>query len=89
MNMFGLNPGVLPGIQRIFSEFLRQNAEDPAAEFFLPAALNQLVDDGELRIRTSRSDETWFGLTYSEDKQYARTRIADMIRHGRYPARLW
>ena len=36
-------------------------------EFYLPEAINDLVDAGEARVRVLSTDEDWFGVTYRED----------------------
>jgi hypothetical protein len=36
-----------------------------------------------------RTDSSWFGVTYREDKEVVQASIADLIARGDYPASLW
>jgi choline kinase len=89
MNFWGFTPAVFPQLERLFAEFLAQNASDPAAEFYLPTALSTLIERGEAEISPLRSADAWFGLTYREDLESARRTIAALVSQGKYPSPLW
>ena len=40
-------------------------------------------------VRVLHTGGRWFGLTHREDRSSARERIAELIRRGDYPERLW
>ena len=40
-------------------------------------------------IKVFTSDESWFGMTYPEDKQVVKDEIAKKIASGYYPEKLW
>ena len=59
------------------------------AEFYLPVAVSNLIARGEAAVRVMPTESTWFGITYRDDKPRVEVAIAELVRTGRYPARLW
>jgi len=41
------------------------------------------------RVRIVDGGNTWFGVTYKEDKQAVSGKIQELINSGVYPGRLW
>jgi len=89
MNMWGFTPGLFAELERKFVRFLEARANDPNAEFFIPEVVGELVKEGKARVKVLPTDETWFGITYKEDKPAAQQIIRDLIARGVYPKRLW
>lgn len=90
MNMWGFPPGIFEELEERFPKFLRAHALDiEEAEFLLPEVVHELVQEGRARVKVLPTEERWFGITYREDLQSARAAIAELIRRGEYPERLW
>lgn len=89
MNMWGFNPAVFPQLEDRFGRFLDQGRGADKGEFYLPEAINDLVDAGQARVRVLATDEDWFGVTYREDLEGSRRAIREKIEAGFYPATLW
>jgi UTP-glucose-1-phosphate uridylyltransferase len=89
MNCWGFTLGVLDGLRRLFGEFMDRNEANLKAEFYLPAAVNALIQEGRARVRVLPTPCHWFGVTYREDRPVVMENIRAMIRAGEYPARLW
>ena len=89
MNMWGFTPGVFGQLEGIFEDFLRQSAGDMKAECYLPNSVNLLVAQGQARVRVLSSPDSWFGVTYREDRESVVASIGELIAAGRYPERLW
>ena len=89
MNMFAFNPSIFDFLNRDFREFITANYDNPKAEFYIPTVVDNLINSGEAKVKVKRSDESWFGLTYSEDKELVEKRIKELIEKGVYPAKLW
>jgi hypothetical protein len=51
--------------------------------------VGQLVDERAATCRVLRTDSSWFGVTYREDKEVVQASIAELIARGEYPASLW
>ena len=91
MNLWGFNRSFLEEAEARFPAFLdRALAENPLkAEYFLPAVVSQLLDEGKARVKVLRSEDKWYGVTYREDKEAVVAAIAEKTRAGLYPAKLW
>ena len=89
MNIWGFGAGFFERLDAAFHEFLRRNVDTPGAECYLPAVVNDLIDEGRARVRVLPTDERWFGITYREDMPTARTAIRQRIDGGVYPEQLW
>jgi choline kinase len=89
MNMWGFKETVFQKIRERFSTFLRECIDDPKAEFYIPALVDLLIKSGEARVKVLRSDATWFGITYKEDKEAVKRSILNKIDSGEYPRKLW
>ncbi len=91
MNMWGFTRSFLDEAWKRFPAFLdKALAENPAkAEYFLPAVVSQLIDEGRARVKVLRSEDKWYGVTYREDKPSVVRAIAEKTTSGLYPDRLW
>ncbi len=89
MNMFGFTPDYFEQSERLFKDFLRENAENLKAEFFIPLAVNKLVNGGVATMKVLDTPARWFGVTYKEDRPETVAKIRALVEAGEYPAKLW
>jgi dTDP-glucose pyrophosphorylase len=89
MNLWGLKPSIFPHLQRHFGEFLSNRGSCPGAEFFIPTAVDNLVESGAARVKVLVTHDTWFGVTYRKDRDIAADKILQLINKGVYPDPLW
>lgn len=89
MNFFGFTPDYFEHSERYFSNYLKDNIENPQAEFFIPIMVNRLVSEGVAEMRVLHSSAQWFGVTYKEDRPMVVERIGKLIEAGVYPEKLW
>lgn len=89
MNMFGFTPSIFNYLEENFEEFIREQFDNPKAEFFLPTVVNRIVDGGYGKVKVLRSKSSWFGVTYKDDKPFVMDKLADLVRQGVYPEYLW
>ena len=89
LNTWGFAPSIFAELDRLFGEFLIAHGRDPDAEFFLPFAVDQLIQEKREPCRVIRSDAAWFGVTYREDADRVRASLARLHLAGEYPAQLW
>lgn len=89
MNMWGFTPGIFDHLDRAFARFLRERGGEDGAEFMIPTLVNDLVAAGQARVRVLRSSDSWFGVTYREDRDRVTSRIRALVSGGAYPERLW
>lgn len=89
MNCWGFTPRLFDGLEERFREFLHANGGGPKAEFYLPVAVSDLIARGAAVVRVLPTDSTWFGITYRDDKARVTAAIAELVRAGKYPAKLY
>ncbi|MHC4433395.1 MAG: hypothetical protein ACYTBS_16270 [Planctomycetota bacterium] len=89
MNMWGLEPSVFDHIQSHFDRFLRDHGSRSDAEFLIPSVADELITGGEATVKVLRTDDSWFGVTYRQDRQIAIESIRKLIDRAVYPERLW
>ena len=89
MNMWGFTPRLFDHLDRVFREFLEKSGSEAKSECFIPLTVGQLVDERVATCRVLRTDSSWFGVTYREDKEVVQASIADLIGRGDYPPNLW
>lgn len=89
MNFFGFTPDIFQHLRRAFTEFLRANGQDLKAECYVPKEVDALIRDGKADVRVLESNDSWFGVTYPEDKADVVASIRALVARGDYPADLW
>jgi hypothetical protein len=89
MNMWGFTPAVFPHLRREFTEFLKQHGQAEKSECYIPMVVGDLVRNTHARCRVLRSDASWFGVTYREDRPRVVASIRELIAQGLYPEKLW
>ena len=89
MNMWGFTPRLFDHLDRIFREFLVAAGNEPKSECFIPLTVGQLIGEKVATCRVLRTDSSWFGVTYREDKEVVQRSIADLVERGDYPSNLW
>ena len=89
MNMWGLTPEVFPQLQGDFEKFLQASGSELTSECYLPNSVNSLVIAGQARVKVLSSKDTWFGVTYREDRPSVVDNIGNLISAGLYPEKLW
>lgn len=89
MNFFGFTPKAFETFNKFFQEFLEKNTGSEKVEALLPNAASRIVSDGKGQIKFFTSTEKWFGMTYPEDRAIVKAEIAEKIKAGYYPEKLW
>ncbi|MBQ0052632.1 MAG: hypothetical protein KBT11_11320 [Treponema sp.] len=89
MNLFGFSPKAFERFEKYWADFKKTSITSPKAEALLPVAASDIIKNGEGKIKVFTSEESWFGMTYPEDKQVVKDEIAKKIASGYYPEKLW
>ena len=89
MNSWGFQPGLMNELGGLFTEFLREHGQELKSEFYLPAAVDSLIRSGRAEIRVLHSLDSWFGITYREDKPFVQAALRDLVARGAYPEKLF
>ena len=90
MNMWGLTPAFMDTLEKGFVDFL-QNVEegDIKKEYLLPEMIDRLIKDGKAKVDVLETKDTWFGVTYQEDKAAVTAAFKKLVEDGVYPAQLY
>lgn len=84
MNMWGLDTGVFPYLEREFKAFLDGRINEPKSEFFLPSAVSKRIADEGRTVSVLETKERWYGVTYREDMPSVRAAMDKFINEGMY-----
>jgi UTP-glucose-1-phosphate uridylyltransferase len=89
MNLMGFLPSMFEHLREQFSGFLSTNYANPASEFYLPYAMNEVIKSGQARVKVLPTLEKWFGVTYREDREMVMNSLKKLVDQGVYPKSLW
>jgi len=89
MNCWGFTPSLFKHLQTQFIEFLKKHGREEKSEFYIPLAVNELISSKRERCKILRTTDSWFGVTYREDRPLVAEGIRKLISRGDYPERLW
>jgi dTDP-glucose pyrophosphorylase len=89
MNLWGFQPSVFDHFQSSFDRFLRDQGGMDNAELLIPSVTDDLISSGKATVKVLRTDDSWFGVTYRQDKAVAIECVRKLIDRGVYPERLW
>ena len=89
MNMWGFTPDYFAHSEDFFVSFLRENADNLKAEFFIPLAVNHLIVNNAAKVKVLDTPSKWFGVTYADDRQGVVDKIQALVDKGEYPGKLW
>ena len=89
MNFWCFHPSIFAYSEKLFLEFLKNNIENPKAEFFIPIVADRFINDGEGVIKVIPTSAQWFGVTYREDAPEVKESLNQLVVSGEYPPHLW
>ena len=89
MNMWGFTPTLFDHLEKMFNDFLAGNISDLKSEFLIPSVINDLIEKNIEKVKVLKTQSTWFGVTYVEDKAFVESQIKELIQSGEYPVSLF
>ena len=89
MNFWGFMPGLYSHLEEKFTEFVKDNAGNLKAEFYIPFVVDDLMREGKVRTKVLKSDADWFGVTYQADRPVTVEKLQVLVDEGKYPKKLW
>ncbi len=85
MNLWGFTPDYFEYSEREFKKFLDKDINTPKSEFFIPLAVDALINSGEATVKVLDTDSKWFGVTYAADRPGVVEKLAALHAAGHYP----
>jgi UTP-glucose-1-phosphate uridylyltransferase len=89
MNFWGFHASIFESLRKDFVQFVQDNWENPKAEFYIPTAVNNMMNHQGLKVSLLPSQDLWYGVTYQEDRGTVSRAFQQFIAEGRYPEQLW
>ena len=90
MNMWMLGKSFLDSLQAGFDEFLEVSESDYMnVEYLLPIIVGDRIRKKQLEVAVLETKETWFGVTYKEDKETVKAAIQNLLEQKIYPEKLF
>ena len=89
MNMWGFMPSLFSYLSEGFIEFLNAKGSELKSEYLIPSVINDLIQNKLEDVHVLRSNASWFGVTYKDDKPVVKRKINELINSGIYPSHLF
>ena len=90
MNFWGFDPSVFVKVKEIFDKEIFEGVQDNPLKYeaLLPSYMDSMVKQGT-KIKVLTSEDSWFGVTYKEDKESVVNKFTEYKARGLYPFDLW
>lgn len=91
LNMWGFKLGFIDKLKEDFKTFFMQEVplNPMKSEYFIPKQVDKYLQAKSVCVKVLESSETWYGVTYQEDKEIVEKGIKALIDKGLYPVPLW
>ncbi len=89
MNMWGFQPSLFNELEGLFRAFLEKHSTELKSEFYIPFVADELVKAGKAKVNVLTSGDSWFGVTYKEDKPVVQNGLRALVKAGVYPENLF
>lgn len=89
MNLVGFTPLFFDTLKVGFEQFVKNNIDNPKAEYFLPDAITGIIKNHAVKMPVIETPELTYGVTYQEDKPIVKEMIKEQVKRGTYPMQLW
>lgn len=88
MNLFIFHPDIFDALELYFNDFIQSDPE-PSQEFYIPSAVQTMIDERKAKVLVKASPSQWMGITYADDKSSIKDFLTSEIEKNRYPEDLW
>jgi len=89
INLWGFHPSIFTHLEAQFRQFLREHGHERDSELYIPAVVDTVVRNGQVRVEVRKTHDEWFGVTYRADAPAAAECVRRLTAQGAYPERLW
>ncbi|MEG1979988.1 MAG: hypothetical protein RR060_04645, partial [Victivallaceae bacterium] len=69
--------------------FLNKRGNEMKSEFYIPSVADTLIREKLATVEVMTSEDSWFGVTYREDKEFVMNSIRELVAQGVYPEKLF
>ena len=91
MNFWGFKPSIMNKLNNVFTNEIPSGIEKNPLKYeaLLPNHVGILVNNSEAKVKVLTSNDSWFGVTYKEDKPIVVNKIQSLKDNGTYPDELF
>ena len=91
MNFWGFMPSIINKLNNVFKNEIGEGVKNNPLKYeaLLPNHVGILVKNNECDVKVLTSNDSWFGVTYKEDKPIVVAKIQALKDNGTYPDNLW
>lgn len=90
MNMFLFTTDLFTILETKLASFLEENKADlSTCEFLIPNVLNDCLTEKRKTIDVIKTNATWYGVTYKDDKEKVCNALKNLTEEGIYQSPLW
>jgi len=89
MNLFGFHHSIFEKLETGFEAFAKANYKNPKSEYYIPLIINELINSDTVKVSVLPTAETWYGVTYQEDRPTVVAALANLTKEGHYASPLW
>ncbi|MCL2097741.1 MAG: nucleotidyltransferase [Bacteroidales bacterium] len=84
MNIWGFTPDYFKHSEALFKAFLQEKGQELKSEFYIPFAVNKLIQSHTATVKVLPTTSQWFGITYQEDRPAVVERLRQLHEEGVY-----
>lgn len=89
MNAFAFTKDIFPYLEKEWLNFFQNIKDIEKDEFLLPMILEKMIRENKCQVKVLKTDATWYGITYKEDKPKVMKAIQNLVDNKEYPSNLW
>lgn len=90
MNFWGYTGDFLEELEKRFRVFLGAlPGGDISSEYLLPIIVDDMLREGVVEVDVLPTNDSWFGITYAEDKESVSEKVKKLTAEGVYPSPLF
>lgn len=83
MNLWGLTTDIFSILEEKFAMFLK-TADLEKDEIYIPTVISEAVNEGRANVKTFKTTDKWYGITYRADLDKIKKAIGEYIKNGLY-----
>ena len=91
MNFWGFKPSIIPMLKKLFDSSIANGIKNYPLKYeaLLPSDVGLLINNKECSVKVLTSNDSWFGVTYKEDKPNVVAKFKEFRESSLYPENLW
>lgn len=78
LNFWGFTPDIFSLLEEEFADFLTSQENLTTAEFYLPAAINNLIQTKKITVKLLPTQDPWLGLTHPADITHVKHALSSL-----------